>query len=91
MYVVYKEQLWLNQAATSTLMARLEVQRFSSQSDSTRSFRSLLSSRLMLVRAYFGRLLYDLDVICASLFDHVLHFIVQFQQTVLDLVPRAFL
>jgi hypothetical protein len=29
-YVVYKEQLWLNQAATNTLMARLEVQRFSS-------------------------------------------------------------
>ncbi|XP_066322835.1 uncharacterized protein [Miscanthus floridulus] len=44
---------------------------------------------------YFERLLHDLDVICASSLDpvleNVLHFIVQFQKTVPDLVPRAFL
>jgi hypothetical protein len=44
---------------------------------------------------YFERLLHDLDVICAlslnPVLDNVLHFIVQFQKTVPDLVPRAFL
>jgi hypothetical protein len=34
----------------------------------------------MLVRAYFGRLLHELDVICVSLLDPMLHFIVQFQK-----------
>jgi hypothetical protein len=44
---------------------------------------------------YFERLLHDLDVICTSSLDpvleNVLYFIVQFQKTVPDLVPRAFL
>ncbi|KAL6591444.1 hypothetical protein ACP70R_049947 [Stipagrostis hirtigluma subsp. patula] len=44
---------------------------------------------------YFEKLLHDLDVICASSLDpvleNVLHFIVQFQKSIPDLVPRAFL
>ncbi|KAL5211511.1 hypothetical protein ABZP36_022358 [Zizania latifolia] len=44
---------------------------------------------------YFEKLLRDLDIICASSLDpmleNVLHFIVQFQKSVPDLVPRAFL
>ncbi|CAN6252916.1 unnamed protein product [Urochloa humidicola] len=44
---------------------------------------------------YFEKLLKDLDVICALSLDpvleNVLHFIVQFQKSVPDLVPRAFL
>ncbi|TVU27867.1 hypothetical protein EJB05_19368, partial [Eragrostis curvula] len=44
---------------------------------------------------YFEKLLHDLDVICASsvgpVLENVLHFIVQFQKSVPDLVPRAFL
>ncbi|OEL26882.1 N-alpha-acetyltransferase 35, NatC auxiliary subunit [Dichanthelium oligosanthes] len=44
---------------------------------------------------YFEKLLHDLDVICALSLDpvleNVLHFIVQFQKSVPDLVPRAFL
>ncbi|KAG8072796.1 hypothetical protein GUJ93_ZPchr0006g46170 [Zizania palustris] len=44
---------------------------------------------------YFEKLLHDLDFICASSLDpvleNVLHFIVQFQKSVPDLVPRAFL
>ena len=44
---------------------------------------------------YFEKLLHDLDVICALSLDPVLenalHFIVQYQKSVPDLVPRAFL
>jgi N-alpha-acetyltransferase 35, NatC auxiliary subunit len=44
---------------------------------------------------YFEKLLHDLDVICAysvgPVLENVLHFIVQFQKSVPDLVPRAFL
>ncbi|KAF8730083.1 hypothetical protein HU200_017049 [Digitaria exilis] len=44
---------------------------------------------------YFEKLLHDFDVICALSLDpvleNVLHFIVQFQKSVPDLVPRAFL
>jgi N-alpha-acetyltransferase 35, NatC auxiliary subunit len=44
---------------------------------------------------YFEKLLHDLDVICSSsvgpVLENVLHFIVQFQKSVPDLVPRAFL
>ncbi|KAF8689938.1 hypothetical protein HU200_041573 [Digitaria exilis] len=44
---------------------------------------------------YFEKLLHDLDVICALSLDpvleNVLRFIVQFQKSVPDLVPRAFL
>lgn len=44
---------------------------------------------------YFEKLLHDLDIICALSLDpvleNVLHFIAQFQQSVPDLVPRAFL
>uniref|UniRef100_A0A453PYC8 NAA35-like N-terminal domain-containing protein n=1 Tax=Aegilops tauschii subsp. strangulata TaxID=200361 RepID=A0A453PYC8_AEGTS len=44
---------------------------------------------------YFEKLLHDLDIICALSLDpvleNVLHFIAQFQKSVPDLVPRAFL
>jgi hypothetical protein len=44
---------------------------------------------------YFEKLLRDLDIICSSPLDpvleNVLHFVVQFQKSVPDLVPRAFL
>ncbi|XP_006649138.1 N-alpha-acetyltransferase 35, NatC auxiliary subunit [Oryza brachyantha] len=44
---------------------------------------------------YFEKLLCDLDIICSSPLDpvleNVLHFVVQFQKSVPDLVPRAFL
>ncbi|EEC74188.1 hypothetical protein OsI_09326 [Oryza sativa Indica Group] len=44
---------------------------------------------------YFEKLLHDLDIICSSPLDpvleNVLHFVVQFQKSVPDLVPRAFL
>uniref|UniRef100_A0A0D9VMA0 N-alpha-acetyltransferase 35, NatC auxiliary subunit n=1 Tax=Leersia perrieri TaxID=77586 RepID=A0A0D9VMA0_9ORYZ len=44
---------------------------------------------------YYEKLLHDLDIICSSPLDlvleNVLHFVVQFQKSVPDLVPRAFL
>uniref|UniRef100_A0A0D3FBQ8 N-alpha-acetyltransferase 35, NatC auxiliary subunit n=1 Tax=Oryza barthii TaxID=65489 RepID=A0A0D3FBQ8_9ORYZ len=44
---------------------------------------------------YFEKLLRDLDIVCSSPLDpvleNVLHFVVQFQKSVPDLVPRAFL
>uniref|UniRef100_A0ACD5ZFF1 Uncharacterized protein n=1 Tax=Avena sativa TaxID=4498 RepID=A0ACD5ZFF1_AVESA len=44
---------------------------------------------------YFEKLMHDLDIICALSLDpvleNVLHFIAQFQKSLPDLVPRAFL
>ena len=55
---------------------------------------NVLTTMFQAIR-YFEKLLHDLDVICALSLDpvleNVLHFIVQFQKSVPDLVPRAFL
>jgi N-alpha-acetyltransferase 35, NatC auxiliary subunit len=59
------------------------------------SFKNNVVTTIFQAIRYFEKLLHDLDVICAysvgPVLENVLHFIVQFQKSVPDLIPRAFL
>jgi hypothetical protein len=59
------------------------------------NFIIILVTTLWQAIRYFEKLLHDLDIICALSLDpvleNVLQFIAQFQKSVPDLVPRAFL